>query len=324
MNERKRPLLSVIVPILNSDKYLEECIDSILAQTYQNLEVILVDDGSTDNCPSLCESYAEKDNRVKVIHQKNAGVSSARNAGLAVATGDYFAFVDSDDICEENMYLEMYEMALKYNVPLVICSGYYFSTTHKDDIAPVSDDIEILNSHEMISNKLWSSNSDTLLFTLVWNKLFLRSVFGELRFRNDIKVCEDEEFSTYLYLPVFNCALFRNSLYGYRKNENSLTYQSFSEQNCIILDILRTRAIKFAEINLETASQKAGRNFLEVFIEYYYRAATLNHEKWVTKYRTYFFSMFKKSSKITTVKDKIRYCIFAISPALYKKLILRR
>ena len=101
-------LISVIVPIYNTQKYLRRCVDSIIAQTYKNLEIILVDDGCSDGCPLICDEYARKDGRVKVVHKKNGGLSSARNAGLDAATGEYIGFVDSDDYISESMYESLY------------------------------------------------------------------------------------------------------------------------------------------------------------------------------------------------------------------------
>ena len=100
MNE---PLVSVIVPVYKVEKYLDKCIESIVGQTYENLEIILVDDGSPDNCPTMCDEWAQKDSRIKVIHKENGGLSSARNAGLDACTGDYIGFVDSDDWIEPDM-----------------------------------------------------------------------------------------------------------------------------------------------------------------------------------------------------------------------------
>ena len=96
--------VSIIVPIYMVEKYLVRCIESIISQTYSNLEIILVDDGSLDDCPQICDEYAKKDNRIKAIHKKNGGLSSARNAGMEVVTGNYILFVDSDDYIKEDMY----------------------------------------------------------------------------------------------------------------------------------------------------------------------------------------------------------------------------
>ena len=102
------PFISIIIPVYRVEKYLRACVDSVLAQTYKNLEIILVDDGSPDNCGQICEEYAAKDGRVRVIHQTNQGVAAARNSGLEIATGEYIGFVDSDDYIDSDMYEYLY------------------------------------------------------------------------------------------------------------------------------------------------------------------------------------------------------------------------
>lgn len=116
-----KPQISVIVPVYNVEAYLPHCVDSILAQTHQDLEVLLVDDGSPDNCPAICDAYAEKDCRVKVVHKKNGGVSSARNAGLAAATGEWIGFVDGDDWIEPDMYERLLHNATAYKAQISVC-----------------------------------------------------------------------------------------------------------------------------------------------------------------------------------------------------------
>lgn len=114
-------MLSVIIPVYQAEQVLEKCIDSVLAQSFQDLEIILVDDGSTDRSGVICDNYAKQDSRIKVIHKKNAGVSAARNSGLSLASGEYIAFVDSDDYLEPNMYQSMMDKMLKYNCDVVMC-----------------------------------------------------------------------------------------------------------------------------------------------------------------------------------------------------------
>ena len=114
-------IISVIVPVYNVEEYLERCVDSILRQTYTNLEVILVDDGSTDNCPQICEQYASFDKRVRVIHQSNGGLFAARNAGIDAAKGEYLSFIDSDDFISEDMYTSLYGNLKKYDADIAAC-----------------------------------------------------------------------------------------------------------------------------------------------------------------------------------------------------------
>ena len=115
-----QPLISVIVPIYKVEEYLYKCVKSILAQTYTNLEIILVDDGSPDNCPAICDEFAAKDSRVTVVHKKNGGVSSARNVGLDTATGEYIGFVDGDDYIEPTMYETLYKYIVDNNTDVSV------------------------------------------------------------------------------------------------------------------------------------------------------------------------------------------------------------
>ncbi|CUO65032.1 glycosyltransferase family 2 protein [Clostridium disporicum] len=117
-----KPLVSVIVPVYNVEKYLNKCVDSIINQTLKDIEIILVNDGSTDNCPSIIDEYAKSDNRIIAIHKENGGQGSARNAGLDIARGEYIGFVDSDDWIDLNMYEELYESLLNNNADIAICS----------------------------------------------------------------------------------------------------------------------------------------------------------------------------------------------------------
>ena len=118
MNEE---LISIIVPVYNVEAYIHQCIKSIIEQSYKNLEIILVDDGSKDKSGKICDDYARKDKRIKVIHKKNGGLSDSRNAGITVATGKYIAFVDSDDWIEKNMYEKMYNECEKFGADICIC-----------------------------------------------------------------------------------------------------------------------------------------------------------------------------------------------------------
>ena len=106
----KEPLISIIVPVYKVEKYLNRCVESIVKQTYSNLEIILVDDGSQDQCPVMCDAWMEKDNRIKVVHKKNGGLSDARNAGMKISKGEFIGFVDSDDLIDHNMYQLLYEI----------------------------------------------------------------------------------------------------------------------------------------------------------------------------------------------------------------------
>ena len=124
MNKKKKKdssKISVIIPVYNVEEYLDKCVTSVLNQTYKNLEIILVDDGSPDNCPKMCDEWAKKDKRIKVVHKKNGGLSDARNSGIEVCTGEYIGFVDSDDYIDKQMYKELLKRIESTNSDMVMC-----------------------------------------------------------------------------------------------------------------------------------------------------------------------------------------------------------
>lgn len=175
-------LISVIVPIYNVEKYLHRCVDSILNQTYKNLEIILVDDGSTDSSPQICDEYAQKDNRVIVIHKQNGGLSSARNAGLDIANGDYIGFVDSDDFIDPDMYQSLINVISTKNntISNVMYVRSYISGETKPSIVPhtINEDI----SAEKYLEELLLHVGDVSVCT----KLFPKDVIGNSRFTEGI------------------------------------------------------------------------------------------------------------------------------------------
>ncbi len=182
------PLISIIVPVYQVEKYLEKCINSILSQTYKNLEIILVDDGSTDNCPAICDRFQDKDSRIKVIHQDNGGLSHARNVGLEISTGDFIGFVDSDDWIEPNMYENLLSALQETGADIAVCNRL-------DDF----EDSKLTSSHMIsIKRKLYSSiealrkiiKDEDILHDTVWNKLYKRIILLGISFP-DGKIHED-------------------------------------------------------------------------------------------------------------------------------------
>jgi len=170
------PLLSIIVPVYKVEPYLRKCLDSIVGQTYQNFEVILVDDGSPDNCGVICDEYAARDERIVVIHKGNGGVSSARNAGLARAAGEWIGWVDSDDWIEPDMYEYLLENAKRYGADIAVCGRYEVYEDRKvfrGWECPV-----ILNQEQGLKLLL----EDDLMQNFLWDKLWRRNLFDGLRF----------------------------------------------------------------------------------------------------------------------------------------------
>lgn len=174
-------MISIIVPVYRVEQYLVKCVESLLGQTYRETEIILVDDGSPDQCGAICDGYAARDSRIRVIHQPNGGVSSARNAGLAAASGEYIGFVDPDDWVQPDMYERMLEEMTARQADLVIC-GYQYH--HEDGSVDETRlyperDTEVIDRKELL--KRFGDMPPTVRH-VTWNKLFRRSLLRELRF----------------------------------------------------------------------------------------------------------------------------------------------
>ena len=176
----ERPLISVIVPIYGVEKYLEQCLDSILNQTYRQLEIILVDDGSPDRCGEICDRYARQDHRIKVIHQSNAGLSAARNAGMDIATGEYISFIDSDDYIDPHFYEKMEQGFQDYpEAPIIACLAY-------KDVEGCITPYTQMHTNQPIFHSPLTFCEDCLLgkmSVVVWNKLFRAELLKSIRFR---------------------------------------------------------------------------------------------------------------------------------------------
>ena len=173
----EKPLLSIIVPVYDVERYLPKCIDSILAQTFTDFELILVDDGSPDNCPALCDAAAAKDARIRVLHQKNGGLSAARNAGLDVARGEWIGFVDSDDYIAPEMYETLYKAVQSTGADLALCdyvkvdeTGALCTQTH------VAVPQKSLTGRELLQKAYWTT------VQIACNKLYHRTIFAQLRY----------------------------------------------------------------------------------------------------------------------------------------------
>ncbi|MGN1420911.1 MAG: glycosyltransferase family 2 protein [Eubacterium sp.] len=226
-------MITVIVPVYNVEKYLDRCIESVVNQTYKNLEIILVDDGSPDNCPAMCDAWAEKDNRIKVIHKENGGVSSARNIGLDNANGEYIGFVDSDDYIAEDMFENLFNKINTDNCQMSVC-GIFFqgkSISFKNE--------ELISGNEAI-NRLFNYRDYQSFSGWTWNKLFLASVIKQnrLKFDENICFCEDVLF-VYEYLKsVEFVKLINKSFYYYTFREDACTVNKNYKNDSEILKLI--------------------------------------------------------------------------------------
>lgn len=227
------PTISVIVPVYKVEPYLCQCIDSILKQTFQDFELILVDDGSPDGCPAICDEYAEKDSRVRVIHKENGGLSSARNVGLENALGQYISFIDSDDYIHNEM-LEMMLLNLQKNdADMAVCGveSVFPAETVYHHIKP-----QVLSRQEavdLLATQWW-------LFVIACNKLYKRELFSQVRYPEGF-INEDAATIHRLIGACNRIVTVEQTLYCYRQSANSIMRSSFSIRRTDNLSALADR-----------------------------------------------------------------------------------
>jgi len=221
------PTLSIIVPVYNVEEYLCECIDSIINQTFRDFELILVNDGSTDNCGMICDSYAQIDSRVRIIHQENKGLSNARNTGIDIAKGQYIAFVDSDDFVDSNMYEIMVRELSERNIDMVVCGVNPFrDNQYKKSNYTVNK--EIVLSKDQCFEMILSAGD--IITTYAWNKVYKKEIFLNIRYPEG-KHYEDIFVITDILSECDSVFVTSLKLYNYRKREGSITSSVYNKRD---------------------------------------------------------------------------------------------
>ena len=230
--------ISIIVPVYNVEKYLNKCVNSILNQTYKNIEVILVDDGSPDNCGKICNDYAEKDNRVKVIHKKNGGLSDARNVGIKIANGDYLGFVDSDDWIEPQMYQRLIENAVKYNADISVGGVVdLIEENGKFEQVKTTLDGKVVN---YVLSKKEAMKKYFLGSWAAWDKLYKRSIFDNIEY--PVGIINEDEAIVLKQLDRCSRVCYTNEVfynYVHRAGVSSITQENFSKKKLVVVDICK-------------------------------------------------------------------------------------
>lgn len=208
-----KPCVSVIIPVYDVEKYLPRCLDSVCNQTLQNIEILLIEDGSPDECAEICDSYAKKDQRIRVIHKENAGVSAARNDGIEIAKGEYISFVDSDDIIAYDMLELLYRNITMQQADLAFClyKNIDCNTTTVDH-NPNDIPVNVLDAKGAFDA---FADYSKLIEVTVWNKLFRKDIIDELRFDTTKKTAEDFEFLMKYLLKCSKTVFVDVALYGY-------------------------------------------------------------------------------------------------------------
>lgn len=232
----QNPLISVIVPIYNVEDYFDRCVNSLVKQTYKNLEIILVDDGATDSCPLLCDEWAQKDSRIKAIHKVNGGLSDARNAGLEIANGELIVLIDSDDWIDYCAIEKMYERMLADDSD-VVSSGVKWVTedgTLLKDITVLQD--AVLDTHSAMSEII----VDGQLKQHVWNKLYKRELVEDIPFEKG-KYHEDVFWSYQVFGRAKKVSLMKESFYNYVQRSSSIMGAGYSKNRLDALEAMKQR-----------------------------------------------------------------------------------
>ncbi len=318
------PLISVIVPVYRVEEYLERCVKSILSQTYKNLEVILVDDGSPDQCPAICDACAEKDARVKVIHQENKGLSGARNAGIDAASGEYLAFVDSDDYVSPHFIEELYQLLQDTGCAIGQCR---FSYVKGDGLVEEGDSAFCIYRGESLMEQLYGPEEKATCFVVAWNKLYRAELFKETGIRYPEGRIHEDEATTYrLFHEAKKLAFLDRALYGYYTENGGSITSVFSTKRLQWLTAHEERIAFFKKNGYEKLLPAAYRKLCDACITFYFRcteqvkdAEELKKElrKRLETYRA------NGAAWIAALplKTRMGYELFSMSPGLYAKML---
>ncbi len=310
-------MISVIVPIYNVEKYLEKCIQSIQSQTYRDIEIILVDDGSPDDCGRICDKYKEGDSRIKVIHKLNGGLSDARNAGIEVASGDFISFIDSDDYIHPQMLEILYHNLISAKTDISVCAFREVSENEEIAINQISEPVQTETfADEQVMNQLYERN---LITVVAWNKLYRREIFAHNRYCKG-KIHEDEFLIHHLLHACKRIVYTKQPLYFYVQRKSSITgavkwnqvsdgWQAYKER----LQFLKDNS--YEQMHIWTKL-----HMLHYIVVYYEKLTSVAQaEALLQEWRNAFKALYKER----VVKDNMskqllqEYKYFVISPRLY-------
>jgi len=322
---KENVLVSIIVPIYKVENYLEKCLESIITQTYKNLQIILIDDGSPDGCGKICDEYAIKDPRIIVIHQKNKGLSAARNVGFEKVQGKYIGFVDSDDYIAEDMYESLVDAIEKYNTDISMCSYY-----------KVENNIVAKAEYPEIKDRVYSKNEalkelllDHKIQNYVWNKLYKRDLFANIKFP-DGKEFEDIATIFYVFERINSIVKISQTKYFYVMRPESIVndltrktinnYLEFNIKRYLYIDKKYPNLKLYNDYNLVVSTVQAFYDAINLKDAEFLRSS--NFKKLYTKFK----SLIKKegSSLLSLMDDesKMKTCTLAYNIDYFKKLVI--
>lgn len=312
-------MISVIVPVYKVEKYLEKCVNSIRSQSYSDLEIILVDDGSPDNCGKICDEMALNDQRIRVIHQKNQGSAAARNAGLAIAQGKYVAFVDSDDTIENGAYLMLHNMIEHYDTDIAICE----CRKVKENELVKQVEYSKYENRVLDNNKLWELVFGQLNNSSC-NKLYKRNLLNDLQFPEKVVHGEDLLFNIE-YLVKCNTGVYNEApVYNYLSRNDSATRSSFNENvfwEIIAKDKAKDLVKQYMPIQLKNAELFCFRARMNVLRSVFASDKEEKYKSNVTEWKSYVKCHYKKVRVKLKFKEEVEYFLLFYFNRLYRRLI---
>ncbi len=303
-------LVSVIIPVYKVEKYLRKCVDSVLSQTYKNLEIFLVDDGSPDNCGKICDEYAKKEARIKVIHKQNGGLSSARNAALDVCTGEYITFIDSDD-CVEPTYVEkLYDAIKKYDCDISVCGDNFVDesgrvlkqTNFKEDFYKKDQSFEFFYG--------------TINRHFAWGKLYEKHIFEELRYPNGLNYEDTYVVPEICKLIEKGICIISDRLYNYLHMRDGAITNDVSAK---IFDwvVAKKHALEIIPSDSKAYESCCWSLFFSYTIMY---KRVKNNKDLSDKMEKMFLEDYKAYKKYLSFNHKIKFFIFKNFRKIYYKL----
>ena len=307
--------ISVIVPVYNVEEWLDQCVESIVKQTYSQLEIILVDDGSPDNCPRKCDEWAQKDKRIKVIHKKNGGLSSARNAALEIATGEYVSFIDSDDYIHKDMYKIMLEKLIDTGADVVKCGRYLDNSESIQENKVIELDKEY--THEEVLDCFFYHKDD--FCSGIWDKLFKMSLFDDIRFPDGLN---SEDY--YVYGIIYNRTnklYFTNTpLYYYRIREGSICREEELTEHSF--DKITVSNMVYDYVMNNYPSRKEDAQIFQAIARFAIYQKTMKQKHTKSMEREWIRQLKEKRKTVLHNKKigilfKIKYLIMSFSPRIY-------
>ncbi len=285
--------ISIIIPVYNVEKYIRECLESVISQAYENLEIILIDDGSNDKSADICREYSEKDSRIIFVHQDNKGVSAARNKGLELATGEYIGFVDSDDYIDREMYSTLVELLEQNGADIAAC-GYRRLLTDNRLVGVSDGTVSVYDGIEMFRSYV----TEAKINPSVWSKLYKRELFDDIRFIEGI-IFEDKDVVCRTLIKCQKGIFVNKALYTYRIIDGSLSHSEYTESSLhdYVYTIGRQLELTREKLGDSEYSFAAGNTYmilLDVYCQIYSKEGMKNARKYLAQEASKYVSQAKQ------------------------------